>query len=158
MRKLICTCCYLGYLPLAPGTFGTLPAVALFVLAAKTRVPDVLIGAALVGACAASVWLGKWAQEEFGKKDPQPFVLDEFAGYLLAVLFLGSGHIVWKAAIAFLAFRLFDVVKPFPARRLESAPAGWGILLDDLMAGVYANFTTRIVLYLLAAKGMLGGS
>jgi len=155
MRKFICTCGYLGCLPLAPGTYGTLPAVVLFVFAAKTPWPDVLLGVALLAACWACIAFGKWAQVEFGTKDPRAFVLDEFAGYLVAVICLGSGLIVWKAGLAFIAFRFFDVVKPFPARRLEALPEGWGILLDDLMAGVYANIAVRVALYCLQAKGIL---
>jgi len=155
MRRFIVTCGYLGYLPLAPGTFGTLPAVALYLLAARTPLTDVIIAAALLCSCAAAVAFGRQAQADFGKEDPRPFVLDEFAGYLVAVLFLGSGLIVWKAVLAFVAFRLFDVVKPFPARRLESLPGGWGILMDDIMAGIYANIAMRVVLYCLLAKGVL---
>ena len=156
MWKFIVTCGYLGYLPLVPGTFGTLPAVGLFLLAAKGPFPDLILAGALAASCAGCVILGKRAQQGFGAEDPRPFVLDEFAGYLVAVMFLGHGYVIWKAAlVAFIAFRAFDVVKPFPARRLEALPGGWGILLDDIMAGVYANVATRIALYLLVAKGLL---
>jgi len=155
MRKFIVTCGYLGYLPLVPGTFGTLPAVALFFLAAQTPLPDLIIAAVLLCACVAAVAFGKGAQGDFGTEDPRPFVLDEFAGYLVTVLCLGSGGFVWKAVLAFVAFRFFDVVKPFPARRLEALPGGWGILLDDIMAGIYANIAVRIALHYLRAKGFL---
>jgi len=155
MRKFILTCGRLGHLPLAPGTFGTLPAVALFLFASKTPVADLIIAGVLLGACEASLAWGQWAQGEFNSKDPRPFVLDEFAGYLVAVLFLGAGHILLKAIIAFFAFRFLDVVKPFPARRLEALPGGWGILLDDLAAGVYANVAVRVALYFLHTRGWL---
>ncbi len=88
---------------------------------------------------------GSGAERAFGRKDPPRFVLDEFAGYFLTVSFLGS-YTYLAGFIGFLAFRLFDIIKPFPARRLEQLPRAWGILLDDLAAAVYANLTLRLAL------------
>lgn len=129
--------------------------MGLFLLATQTPAREVIVAVVLALSCAASVALGHWAQAEWHNEDPRPFVLDEFAGYLVAVLFLGQGGIVWKAVLAFAAFRFFDVVKPFPARRLERLPAGWGILLDDIVAGVYANIAVRVAVVLLGAKGIV---
>ncbi len=86
---------------------------------------------------AASIPLAGRASRLLGHKDPKPVVIDEIAGYLVAMW----GHPATAAnlAAAFFLFRLFDVAKPFPCRRLESLPGGWGIVLDDLMAGLYAS-------------------
>jgi phosphatidylglycerophosphatase A len=98
-----------------------------------------------------SVAIGKYAVEDFGSKDPGPFVLDEAAGICLTLLFLpprtGWGLIV-TLAIGFAAFRLFDVTKPPPARQLEKLPRGWGILCDDLAVAVYANLLCQLLLRL----------
>ncbi len=103
---------------------------------------------AFLGVAAAShfaVHWGEWAIAEFGRKDPKPFVLDEFAGQWIALMFLPpvafSGLFGFGAVFAtqFFLFRLFDVLKTPPAAQAERLPAGWGILVDDLVAGVYAN-------------------
>ncbi|MBM4083447.1 MAG: phosphatidylglycerophosphatase A [Planctomycetes bacterium] len=153
MREFLATGFYFGRSPIIPGTFGTLPAVALHILCAclLRDQPRLLLGAALLllalAASAASVWLGGWAQERFGKQDPRPFVLDEIAGYLVTVAFV-AGHPLWQCAIGgFILFRAMDVLKPFPCRPLERIPRGWGILLDDIVAGLYANFCLRLALY-----------
>lgn len=155
LHKFFATCGYLGFLPWMPGTFGTLPAMGLFLLATHTPMTESILAVVLLCSCGGCVVLGRWGQQAFGSEDPRPFVLDEFAGYLAAVLFLGGGLIIWKAGLAFLAFRFFDIVKPYPARRLEKLPGGWGILLDDLVAGFYANILVRVVLYYLAATEIL---
>lgn len=133
------TCFGLGSAPFAPGTFGTLGGMALAALYAFTwpelYLPLTLASVALVSlGCAAA---GRWAERRYGRKDPGAFVADEVAGYLVAAAWYpapGWNHLI----AAFLLFRLFDIVKPPPARRLEHLPGGWGIVVDDLVAGVYA--------------------
>ena len=132
------TSCGLGHAPFAPGTFGTLGGVALAALALFTwpeHYLELVLGMAVLVTlgCAAA---GGWAERRFGRKDPGAFVADEVAGYLVAVAWIpapGWAHLV----AAFFASRLFDIVKPWPARRLEKLPKGWGIVVDDLVAGVY---------------------
>ena len=147
MRKLIVTGCYFGFSPFAPGTAGTLPAVALYLLVAQTPCAEALNVALLLLFSALSIWLAPWAEAHWGKKDPKPFVLDEMAGYFMAILFLPTAPLLLKATVGFFAARAMDVVKPFPARRLEALPGGWGILLDDLVASVYANAIARLGLW-----------
>ena len=150
MRTFIITFFYTGLFPVAPGTMGSLAASAvLYALLAFTAPAysqwqlELLAGLAL--ACFFSVLLGKWAVRHFHRKDPQMFVLDEVAGICVTNLFLPG--MSWKTiAIAFVAFRIFDVTKPPPCRQLEKLPAGWGILCDDLCAGVYANLLCQIVI------------
>jgi phosphatidylglycerophosphatase A len=96
-----------------------------------------------------SVLWGPWVVEHFQSKDPRPFVLDEAAGICLTWLFLPMpttlGQLNWIAFAVFLAFRFFDILKIYPANKLESLPQGWGILMDDLMAAVYANLFCQLV-------------
>jgi phosphatidylglycerophosphatase A len=101
----------------------------------------------IIASCAA-VQFGRWAIDFYGRKDPGPFVLDEVGGVCLTMLFLpvrGDWRELWVVLVAFAAFRFFDILKPPPCRQLEQLPAGWGILMDDLMAGVYANLACQLV-------------
>jgi phosphatidylglycerophosphatase A len=151
MRRLIITFFYTGLSPVAPGTVGSLAASAVLFAWLSFIHPDssqwewfLLI--ALAVACFFSIALGKWAVRHYHRKDPQMFVLDEVAGVCLTNLFL-PGIASWKTiGIAFVAFRIFDVTKPPPARQLEKLPAGWGILMDDLAAAVFANLLCQILL------------
>jgi phosphatidylglycerophosphatase A len=142
----------LGYAPVASGTFGTLGGVGLALFLAHVCVPRfgwhfglaAAIAAALV--LALGVALGGWAERWYGFKDPKPFVIDEVLGYLIAVLRIKDGvPSTSELVLAFFAFRLFDVVKPPPARRLEFLPKGFGIMLDDLVAGLYALALVYVV-------------
>jgi phosphatidylglycerophosphatase A len=138
----------LGYIPFASGTFGTLPAVGMFVVVAALApaewLPWLLAAMTLV-ASAACVAIGNWAEGVWGRKDPGRFTLDEIAGYLLTVLLFHPPLTRQMVAWTFLVTRMLDIVKPFPARHSERLPGGWGILLDDLISSVYA----AIILYAL---------
>ncbi|MFH1502939.1 MAG: phosphatidylglycerophosphatase A [Candidatus Eisenbacteria bacterium] len=149
VTAFIATGAYSGYSPLAPGTAGSLVCAAL----AWFLLPQVTFGAgwlavgamavSLAAFVAGSVWAADRAESVYGK-DASRIVVDEFAGYLVAVAFLPKSAFVYVAA--FLLFRALDVLKPFPARRLESVRGGAGIVLDDLVAGLYANVFIRIML------------
>ena len=89
----------------------------------------------------AGAWSGTVAERHFGTTDPGAGVIDEVAGMLLTLYLLPA---TWTIAIVgFVVFRAFDIVKPFPARRLESLHGGWGMMADDLMAAIYANLALR---------------
>jgi len=160
MRTLLATGLGTGFLPVAPGTWASAAAGGAFVLVAWATAGVAhqgawVGGAMIVLAVAASVGcvgLGRFAEETFGQKDPHPCTIDEWAGQALALAFLplGAGPIGWltAAAAGFVAFRLFDILKPFPAGRAQKLPRGWGILLDDLVAGVYANGAAQLFLRL----------
>jgi phosphatidylglycerophosphatase A len=125
-----------GFGPLVPGTYGSLAglALALLVPAAWWHLG---IGIGVLAASALTVLLAPAAIAAAGRKDPQEVVMDEVAGMMLALVLVPAPTAL-EAGAAFLLFRAFDILKPFPGRRLEALPAGWGILLDDLVAGVYA--------------------
>ena len=122
-----------GWFPIAPGTAGSAVGVVIYLLTRSWTAPAqvaLLLGVTLVG-----VWAAGVAESELKKEDPGPVVIDEVAGQLLTLLLTGVG---WKGAIAgFFIFRVFDIVKPFPARQLERLHGGFGIMADDLMAAVY---------------------
>ncbi len=133
--KYIATLGFIGYLPFAPGTFGTLAAV-FFMVALK---PSVLAHIALtVFFIIAGILSSNKAEELFRQKDSRHIVIDEFAGYMASLLFLplSWGYII----AAFVLFRFFDILKPPPLRRLENVfNGGFGIMADDIGAAVYTN-------------------
>jgi phosphatidylglycerophosphatase A len=124
-----------------PGTWGSVAAVLLWAAYAKLLhpTPQAML-LALLAAIALSLLLGIPAAtivaRESGRHDPQFVVIDEVAGQWIALL--GSRPTWQHALIAFILFRLFDIIKPFPVRQLEQLPEGWGIVLDDVGAGLYA--------------------
>ena len=147
----------LGWMRPAPGTWGSLPpvALALVLVLAGTDARHVDMSVALVGlafglGCLA--W-GSSVEALTGKKDPGAVVSDEIAGQSLALLWLpwdrDQGHTIATCAIAFFAFRFFDIVKPPPARGWQRLEGGFGILIDDLVAGLYALIATQILVRVL---------
>jgi phosphatidylglycerophosphatase A len=141
----------LGWLPVAPGTWGSALAAGVFALLlsldiAGGSVAAVLTGLALVGAVAC-VTCTPAVEAARGKTDPGEIVMDEVAGQAVALLptllVLPAEavvkHIWFAALLGFILFRIFDIVKPWPIRKLERLPGGWGVLCDDLLAGVYAG-------------------
>ncbi len=157
LRKFLVTGLGTGWLPVAPGSWGSLLAGGLFLLVAwgSGMHPVWTTAAMVVVAVAASVGcvaLGPFAEAAYARKDPGEVTLDEVAGQALtyALLPLGAG---WRgllvvAAAGFVAFRLFDIIKPPPVRASERLPGGWGILTDDLIAAVYANVACQLLLRL----------
>ncbi len=147
MKRLglfVATCGYLGYVPIAPGTFGSAAGLALFLALRSTGSVAIEI-AAIVLLFAVGVWSGTVAEHHFGGIDPGPVVLDEVVGMLITLLFIPVG--VSGAIIGFVLFRIFDVIKPFPAGRLEKLHGGLGVMADDAMAAIYANLALRLVLW-----------
>ena len=147
---LVISTCGVGYLPLMPGTYGSLVGVGIFL-----GLTQVVKGNALVAVVAGSIivitFAGIWAasrtEELSGRKDPGKVVVDEVAGQLISLfpLTLFTHWTIVAVIISFILFRFFDIVKPYPARRLEALKGGPGIMCDDLVAGVYAAVLTSIV-------------
>lgn len=133
-----------GYMPIAPGTWGS--AVGLLVYWALLRLPLWPFVATVVTIVFFSCWIAGLAERELGAKDPQIIVIDEVAGMLVTLLFV---PVNWKAAVVgFFLFRLFDVWKPFPARMAQDKlPGGWGVVGDDVMAGIYANLVLQVIVH-----------
>ena len=148
MKRLLTSCFGLGWLPIAPGTWGSLPPTAVFAAMAFFGASALSISIVM----AAMILLGsfvcvKYAPDSIaatGKEDPSEVVADEFAGQavtflIIAIAISKTGNSYLGAIPAFLLFRFFDILKPWPIRNLEKLPKGWGILADDLLAGVYAG-------------------
>lgn len=134
-----------GHVPVAPGTVGS--AAGLMLLWAVRASGSLAVeGLVLLAVTAVGVAAASRAEAAYGRRDPGLVVIDETAGMLvtLAAVDVGPGG----AVIGFLAFRFFDVVKPFPARRAERLPGGWGVMADDLVAGLYAQALLRLLLWL----------
>jgi phosphatidylglycerophosphatase A len=136
LRLGIVSCGFLGLSPVAPGTVGTLGGVALAWALGRAQhfALWTVVCCAVLYAVGRS--LGEWSESYAAGKDPGFFVLDEVIGYLVTVLWT-SGPSVLALTAAFFVFRFFDVVKPPPARRCEGIGGGDGILLDDVVAGLY---------------------
>jgi len=136
-----------GRSPLVPGTAGTLASVPLAVLAAR-GLPAWGFAAATAAIALLGVWAAGRAARILGEPDPGPVVIDETAGLFVTLLGIPvalSSRGALTVAVAFVLFRVMDVVKPPPARRAERLPGGWGIVTDDLVAGCYANLALRLL-------------
>lgn len=159
--------CGVGYLPLAPGTWGSLVGVGLYVLVRSIFMKVffdagagrnfnllhvyygviafeliVVFAIALVG-----TWAASRTEKLSARKDPGKVVVDEVVGQFIAMIpvpfVLEAAW--WSAILAFILFRFFDIVKPYPARKLESLPGGLGIMADDVIAGVYAALGVMLI-------------
>ncbi len=149
--------CGVGFVPLAPGTWGSAIGVGVYMLmrAASTEVfafatargwsmpplesfRTTFLLVLLIGVIIVGIWAASRVEPLLGRKDPGAVVVDEVAGQLITFLFVPWNAGLWAVVAGFLAFRLFDIWKPYPIRRLESLEAGLGIMADDVLAGAYA--------------------
>jgi len=163
----IATACGLGYLPKAPGTWGSLAGVLIYYLiraelpASLTskwisigpislQFPTFVASVAAIAVAVVGVWVSTRVARHARMEDPQYVVIDEVSGQMFTYLFaLAPAN--WKyLLLGFILFRLFDIWKPFPARQAESLPGGWGIMADDWFAGIYA----ALGLWLARAAGL----
>jgi len=160
--------CGVGYLPLAPGTWGSLIGIGVYVfvrgaamkfffsvaLRRNFNLIHVYYGVIAIELAAAvlitlvGIWAASRTEKLSGRKDPSKVVIDEVAGQFIALIpvpFMFDAF-WWPAILAFVLFRFFDIVKPYPARRLESVESGLGIMLDDIVAGIYAAVAVALAL------------
>ncbi|HKS27159.1 MAG TPA: phosphatidylglycerophosphatase A [Pyrinomonadaceae bacterium] len=163
--------CGVGYLPLAPGTWGSVVGVLLYLvfealmqrayalisykgfdaatLYLLRTIPFVLLISAIT---LAGIWAATRTERLLRRKDPGIVVVDEVAGQLLAFVFIPTKASAWVIVAGFVLFRLFDIWKPYPVRRLEGLESGLGIMGDDVLAGIYAAITLGLV-WLIAVLG-----
>src|SRR5256885_15381383 len=153
-------------MPIAPGTWGSAVGVGVYLLlhAASEKLlasgtarglkvaPDVfhllftsLLLLLIIIISLAGIWAATRAESLFGRKDPGAVVVDEVAGQLITFLFIPFQSPLWVIATGFFIFRAFDIVKPYPVRRLESLASGLGIMADDVLAGLYAATIMALV-------------
>ncbi|MDX2166209.1 MAG: phosphatidylglycerophosphatase A [Deltaproteobacteria bacterium] len=144
LTLLLASGLYTGYMPVASGTWGTLVAIPLFWLFAAWQEAVLLTLVTWVAAVAGACWIAGRAETLLGEHDSGVIVIDEIVGYLAATLFLPPtwGHTI----LAFFVFRALDVLKPFPAGWIDRRmPGGSGVVLDDVVSGLYSNVVTRLL-------------
>ena len=139
-----------GFFPIVPGTMGTLLAVPLYCF--LSDIPSPLYELTLAAFFFFSSWVSGKAQDYWGNKDDRRIVIDEIVGFLMTMLWIPKS--VLSIIIGFFLFRIFDILKPPPIRRLEAVKGGFGVVLDDVLAGVYANILLRLILISLAQRGL----
>jgi len=152
LAVLLATSLGAGYFPVAPGTAGSAVGVVIYLLTRHwSTFQQIALLAVISG---VGVWAAELAARHFGRDDPGPVVIDEVAGQLLTLLLTGVG--VGGAVIGFFVFRVLDIFKPWPARRLENLHGGLGIMADDLMVAIYGNVLMRVLVLIAARVGLAG--
>ena len=130
-----------GFSPYAPGTAGTLVAIPIELLLSSIRFP--VYELTILTFFFFSSWIAEKAQNHWQKRDDQRIVIDEIMGYFLTMLWIPKT--LFFISFGFLLFRLLDIVKPFPCRQLEKVRGGFGVVLDDVFAGIYANVALQFL-------------
>ena len=136
----IATCGYLGYVPVAPGTFGSAAGLVVFYAVRSTGSIGVEL-AAIIVLFTVGIWSTTVAEHHFGDVDPPPVVVDEVVGMVMTLAFLPVSAA--GAIVGFFIFRVLDVMKPWPSARFERFPGGLGVMADDGMAALYGNLAMR---------------
>ena len=147
VAELIATSLYVGEIPIIPGTFGTVPGLFIFVMASMVGVPIWGYFLLIAALYFVGVWAAGRAENISGKKDDGRIVIDEVVGAMITMFYL---PLDWRLLIAgFFAFRFFDVAKP-GFRKIQKIKGGHGVMIDDVFAGVMANFSLRLIMWLVS--------
>jgi len=144
----VATCGYLGYVPVAPGTFGSAAGLAVFAAVRWSGSTAVEL-AVIVLLFGVGVWSGTVAEHHFGGVDPGPIVMDEVVGMLITLMLLPVN--LAGAIVGFFVFRILDIVKPWPSGGFEKLPGGMGVMADDGMAAIYGNLVMRGLIWVTPA-------
>ena len=142
--RLIATGFYTGYAPKAPGTAGSLLGLFLYWAIPVSESVYSVVGIALL--FFAGVGAANRVETETNVHDNQIIVIDEIVGMLITVVFFEKS-LIWLV-VGFVLFRFFDIIKPFPAKASEKLPHGWGVMMDDVVAGIYSALSLRLIFYL----------
>ncbi|MGA8264395.1 MAG: phosphatidylglycerophosphatase A [Ignavibacteriaceae bacterium] len=142
-EKMLGSGFFTGYMPIVPGTFGSLAALLIYFIPGFEK-PLIIIPAIIVF-MVYGIYVGNKFDKVYGK-DPRQCTIDEVVGMWISLLFLPKRIIV--SVIAFIVWRVFDIVKPFPARNLEKLEGGLGIMIDDVVAGFYSLIVLQVLLYI----------
>ncbi len=141
IAEIVASVFYVGHVPIVPATFGAgVGALVFWFLVPESGPAGPIVAVVLVPIAVLTSGL---AEQRYGP-DGRQIVIDEVAGVFVSLLFLPKTAVIFVAA--FVAFRVFDVLKPFPAGRAQRLPGGWGVVVDDIFAGIYANIFIRILL------------
>lgn len=136
LNTIISSFFFLGNSPIAPGTAGTLGSIPLYYLMV-TYLDGIQYTVLLFLLVALAIKVSSNAEKIYNREDPSEVVIDEVVGFLVTMAFIAPT--ITNIVLGFLLFRAFDILKPFPCRRLEKLPGGFGIVTDDIAAGVWAN-------------------
>ena len=146
IARILSTCLGLGFFPVAPGTVTSVAAVLLYLFFPALHDIRVLLPLVFLTAV-AGIWSGTLMEKEHGD-DPSIVTIDELSGQWLALVALPAG--LFPALLSLLFFRYFDIAKPGPVDAAQRLPGGWGIMTDDLLAGLFANLSVHALLALLS--------
>ena len=139
----LATGCFTGFLPLVPGTWGTFAAIPIVMLVHRANL--ILQGIIALVFVTFAAWVAGKAEILLEELDPRPIVIDEMAGFLISLLWLPLNPLT--LCLGFGLFRLFDIVKPPPISSVEKRMrGGWGVVIDDVLAGVFTNAVLRLLL------------
>lgn len=143
-----------GMAPVAPGTFGTLAAIPVWFLLPNNLWVYLITVAVLF---AVGVWLCERCSQSLGEHDHPGIVFDEWVGYFITMIAVPKS--IWLIALGFVLFRLFDVLKPWPIGELDKrVSGGFGIMIDDVIAGIFAGISLHLILLLLGYFGVSVGA
>ena len=147
LRNLLVSILFIGYSPIAPGTLASAIAAIIyyFFLPELSALENLLLLLIILIISLLFIPLIKSAEQDWGN-DSHKIVIDEVIGYFVAILFLP--HSLMIAICTFVLFRTFDIAKPPPIYQIQSLPHGWGVIADDILAGIYTNIVLQILLML----------
>jgi len=141
---LLATGFYIGNIPVAPGTFGSLFGLPLCFILAELKLTQAIVGTVLF--ILFAIWISKNAEKLLKRSDPGCIVIDEIAGMMVALI--GLPFKLTTAVIGFILFRILDILKPFPIRILDKrVSGGLGVVADDVVAGIFANLLLRVIIH-----------
>jgi phosphatidylglycerophosphatase A len=150
-HQLIATGCGVGFFPYGPGTMGALFAIVVWYLLSLLVSMPSLIGITLA-LVVLFTFLGAWSatvSERYWGEDPSRVVIDEVVGQWIVLLAIPANFQLWHVVVALALFRFFDIVKPLGVRKMENFKGGWGIMADDILAGVYGFIVLQLLLIVL---------
>ena len=153
LAVFICTFGYVGYAPIAPGTVGSLAGLLVHAALRWSGAGPLAEALVILVLFGVGVWSGTHAERYFGGTDPGPGVIDEVVGMLITLYLVPTGWAL--AAAGFIVFRALDVLKPFPAGRLERLHGGMGMMADDAMSAIYSNAVMQLLVWA-AAERLVG--
>jgi phosphatidylglycerophosphatase A len=142
LANWVSTVLKIGYLPIAPGTWGSLAAIAVWFIIIDS-ISTITFIVVIVIIFTFGVYTSSVTERYLKKKDPSIIIIDEWVGQWITLLFLHKS-LKW-GLVAFALFRLFDIWKPYPIKTIEKIQGGWGIMLDDVVAGVYALLVLSVL-------------
>jgi len=147
ISDFIATLLGVGHIPFMPGTFGTIVATLVYITFPEAWFSEFRFlpysGAALLILGLLSVYVSTQAEKSYGK-DASVIIIDDFVGYFVAIFLMP--RTLWIVIYSFVLYRVFDIAKPFPINRSQNLPRGWGVVVDDVIAGIFTNVLLQVLI------------